>query len=294
MGRTKWLRRSSFGVMVVIAGLFAVAASAAPATFTSTDGPITINDSPTPSSPLPSVIDVSAGSETVSNVTVTLNGLAHRCTRDLNVLLVAPNGSNVVLTAQSGGCGAANLAGVDVTFDDAAAASFADSGADADGTWRPARADEAPGDCNWTGSFLSPAPSGPYGTTLASVAGGPASGAWKLYIEDACSGDTGDLASWSLHLTTTAGESGQRSGYCAVAGNTYAFTGAAIPPGTFLNLAGGQPDTDPHYTGALPANYLQGLGISCDVPAGYVKTDELVGYFGSGDPGGYIYYKKAA
>ena len=84
-----------------------------------------------------------------------------------------------------------------------------------------------------------------------------------------------------------------RGGYCSVKGNTYPFTGAAIPPGTFLDLTGGQVANDATYKGAVPANYLQGLGITCDVLPGYVKTGETVGYFGHGDPGMYTYYAKA-
>jgi len=82
-----------------------------------------------------------------------------------------------------------------------------------------------------------------------------------------------------------------RSGYCAVAGNTNE-NGAAIAPGTFLDLASGQPATDPRYKGALPAVYYQGKGISCDNLPGYTKTAELVGYGGHGDPGGYVYMTK--
>jgi hypothetical protein len=84
-----------------------------------------------------------------------------------------------------------------------------------------------------------------------------------------------------------------RVGYCAVAGNTTP-SGAAIAPGTFLDLASGQPDYDSHYKGALPANYYQGVGITCDNLPGYTKTTELVGYGGHGDPGPYTYYSKNA
>ena len=293
MAGRSWLRCISLGVTVVLAGLLALAAGAAPATFTSTDGPITIDDysgGPTVAAPSPSVITVSAGSETVSKVTVTLHGLTHTCPGDLNVLLVAPNGSSVVLIAQTGSCEEPTG---DVTFDDAAAASFADSNLDAAGTWRPAQDTlvVTPGECDWTGSLVSPAPAGPYGTTLASLTGGPASGTWKLYIEDGCGGDSGELASWSL---TLGADVGPRGGYCSVAGNTNWLTGKAIVPGTFLDLMAGQVDVDPHYKGAVPSNFLQGLGISCDVPPGYVKTGEKVGYFGSGDPGQYTYYRKAS
>jgi hypothetical protein len=62
-----------------------------------------------------------------------------------------------------------------------------------------------------------------------------------------------------------------RVGYCAVAGNTYP-DGTPIPPGTFINLLEGQPDYDPNYKGATIANYIEGMGITCDPPpAGYVR-----------------------
>ncbi len=82
-----------------------------------------------------------------------------------------------------------------------------------------------------------------------------------------------------------------RAGYCSVAGNT-SPGGAALSPGTFLNLTDGQADGDAHYKGATPAYYYQGMGISCDVLPGYTKTGEMVGYWGHGDPGGYTYMAK--
>jgi hypothetical protein len=71
-----------------------------------------------------------------------------------------------------------------------------------------------------------------------------------------------------------------RAGYCAAAGDTWA-NGTAIPAGTFLNLATGQPAADAHYAGATPAVYLQGEGISCDAPPPGWKQN---GYAGSGGP----------
>ena len=82
-----------------------------------------------------------------------------------------------------------------------------------------------------------------------------------------------------------------RTGYCSVAGNTN-LDGVAIKPGTFLDLADGQPASDPHYKGATPSFYYQGLGLSCDSLPGYTKTGELVGYGGKGDPGTYTYMAK--
>jgi hypothetical protein len=41
--------------------------------------------------------------------------------------------------------------------------------------------------------------------------------------------------------------------------------------GKFLNLELGQPETDPAYTGAVLARYVDGRGITCAAPpAGYV------------------------
>ena len=56
-----------------------------------------------------------------------------------------------------------------------------------------------------------------------------------------------------------------REAYCSVAGNTNPFTGAPIAPGTFLDLLAGQPKTDAHYTGAVPAWWVQGVGLTCSL-----------------------------
>ncbi len=101
---------------------------------------------------------------------------------------------------------------------------------------------------------------------------------------------TGDLA-FATYMAATASSEGDRGGYCSVAGDTWA-DGTPIEVGTFLNLVDGQNGTDESFAGATPAFYLEGLGISCDVPAGYTATHETVGYDGHGDPGSYVYYEK--
>jgi hypothetical protein len=59
--------------------------------------------------------------------------------------------------------------------------------------------------------------------------------------------------------------------YCSVAGNTWQ-DGSAILPGTFLYLLYDQPRTDAHYTGATPAIFVEGKGVTCDPPPpGYVQ-----------------------
>jgi hypothetical protein len=61
----------------------------------------------------------------------------------------------------------------------------------------------------------------------------------------------------------------ERVAYCSVPGNTNP-DGSPIPVGTFLDLQRDQPKTDPHYTGAGVANFVQGLGLTCDqIPIGF-------------------------
>jgi len=96
-----------------------------------------------------------------------------------------------------------------------------------------------------------------------------------------------------IFTTYVVGGGNARLGYCSVASNTNALTGEALVSGTFLNLMAGQPESDAHYTGAMRASYLEGLGISCDVPTGFTATGTTVGYGGAGDPGTYPFYKKA-
>jgi hypothetical protein len=72
-------------------------------------------------------------------------------------------------------------------------------------------------------------------------------------------------------------ESLSRAGYCAAAGNTDPGTGAPLVVGSFLNLFFGQPTWDPHYTGASPAIFVKGKGITCDPPpVGYVDSGRKV------------------
>jgi hypothetical protein len=112
------------------------------------------------------------------------------------------------------------------------------------------------------------------------------------YATDAWDGVSGsqDFA-FSMDLEPASEPQPSRGGYCSVAGNTRP-DGTPIPPGTFLNLDGGQPATDPRVAGATPAFYYEGLGISCSGLPGYTATGEHVGYFGHGDPGPYPYYAK--
>lgn len=86
--------------------------------------------------------------------------------------------------------------------------------------------------------------------------------------------EEGTIGADVVEGNTPAGEEGTepqgpvRAIYCSVEGNT--VNGAAIAPGTALNLTLGQPARDPRYKGATPAFFVEGIGATCDPPpAGY-------------------------
>jgi hypothetical protein len=82
-----------------------------------------------------------------------------------------------------------------------------------------------------------------------------------------------------------------RAAYCSVPGNTD-DNGTPIAPGTFLDLIVGTPSVVAHYAGAVPANFFEGIGLTCSAPpAGYVRDGDADGAGRVGD-GVYPYYAK--
>ena len=158
--------------------------------------PVTIPSSG-PALPYPSKITVSGQPTNPSKVTVTLQGLGHTYPDDLDVILVGPRGQKVVLMSDTGGGN--TISGVNLTFDDGAAASLPDSARIASGTYRPT--DFVSGD-----SFPAPAPAGPYATTLSSFANLDPNGDWVLYVVDDEAGDSGTISGgWSLSFSYPSG-----------------------------------------------------------------------------------------
>lgn len=158
---------------------------------------ITVPDAGTAgsSSPYPSTIAVSGINGTVSKVTVTLKGFSHTWPADLDVLLVGPSGQTLVLMSDAGGGN--SVSGLNLTFDDAAPATLSDVAAPVSGTFKPTN--YGSGD-----TFSSPAPGGPYGSSLGVFNGLNPNGEWLLYVQDDASQDIGRLTQgWQLNLTTS-------------------------------------------------------------------------------------------
>jgi subtilisin-like proprotein convertase family protein len=154
--------------------------------------PVSIPDSGA-ASPYPATLNVSNMGGTISKVTVKLKGLSHTYPSDLDVLLVGPNGQQVVLMSDAGSGN--NINNVTVTIDDAASQSFSKSTINT-GSYRPRNLGS--GD-----DFPAPAPGGSPATGLSAFNHTTANGVWQLYVVDDQNEDTGTMSGgWEVTITT--------------------------------------------------------------------------------------------
>jgi subtilisin-like proprotein convertase family protein len=130
-------------------------------------------------------------------VTVTLQSLNHTWGNDIDVLLVGPAGQKLILMSDAGTGSTANNA--NLTFSDGAAGMLPQTGSLVSGTYKPT-------DYSPATTFPSPAPAGPYATTLSVFNGQSANGTWSLYVFDDGAGDQGSFAGgWSIAITAANG-----------------------------------------------------------------------------------------
>lgn len=157
-------------------------------TFTSTNR-VTIRDNTT-ADPYPSTISVAGVGGSVTRATVTLSNLTHGYSGDIDALLVAPAGPNVVFFSDAGGL---PLSNVTLTFSDQATNTIPTSSPITNGTYKPYDVQ--------TDFFPAPAPGGPWGTNMAVFNGSNPNGIWSLFIMDDSPGDVGVLnGGWFLNL----------------------------------------------------------------------------------------------
>ena len=145
----------------------------------------------------PAPITVIGAGDTTTNVTVELRGIDHPWPTDLDVLLVSPTGTNLVVMSDVGGRAGTPPTGANVTFADHAdnGITFVDRG-----TYRPTDLDES-----WELPDTWPqAPSPSDATTLASFYGADPNGTWNLYVLDDNDTTTGTIRyGWCLNVTAT-------------------------------------------------------------------------------------------
>jgi subtilisin-like proprotein convertase family protein len=145
--------------------------------------------------PYPATIEVAGISETVSGLRVRLNGLSHTFPDDLDVFLMAPDGTVCALMSDAGGGN--DLVNVDLTLDDRAANTLPNSTTIVPGSYRP---------INHSTSAESPPPgtAGTIKTSLAALVAGEVNGTWKLFVTDDSSSDLGSIGSWTLEFELVA------------------------------------------------------------------------------------------
>lgn len=179
-------------------------AGAAWAAVISNSSPISIPDMGK-ATPYPATINVSGLSGTTTDVNVTLRGVRHTWPDDVSALLVDPRGQKVMLMSDVGG--GADLNGVELTFDDEAAGKLPDNAQIAAGAYKPTQGTDTGGGNARPASLPSPAPAGPYGTSLSAFDGADPNGTYSLYVFDDTSADAGEVGGgFSLDIKTTADE----------------------------------------------------------------------------------------
>jgi hypothetical protein len=134
------------------------------------------------------------------DVNVHLAGVSSTDIRDLDALLVAPNGvpSGSLFMSDVGDATPIAAPGIDLTFDDSAAGNAPIGSPLAAGSYRPTNGDGGDADL-----FAAPAPAGPYASNLAFANGFNPNGTWKLYLSDDTSATgTGSVTAASLTVST--------------------------------------------------------------------------------------------
>lgn len=140
----------------------------------------------------PSTITVEGQGGAIERLRVHLLGMSHTWPDDIDILLVGPQGENLVLMSDAGS--SVDLANIDLSFDDEAAEALPDATEILAGTYRPT--DHEGGD-----AFPPPAPAGSGATQLATFAGSDPNGVWTLYVRDDTGGDSGQIAQgWCLDI----------------------------------------------------------------------------------------------
>ncbi len=151
-----------------------------------------------PASPYPSAISVSGAGSQLTSISVTVSNFTHLYAADVDVLLVGPQGQNVMLMSDVGTF--FPVAGLNFTFNNTASTNMPSGSMLMSGTFAPTNFDPV-GDVD---GFPAPAPLvGPYGSSFAPFLNTDPNGMWKLYIVDDVAGNDGQFAGgWSITITT--------------------------------------------------------------------------------------------
>jgi subtilisin-like proprotein convertase family protein len=178
---------------------------------------ISINIPPQPmsavltSTPYPSTINITGLTGTITDVDIVLNDVGHPFPEDLDVLLVAPDGTNLLLMSDTGGNNQTSnlVSGIDLTLSDEAAGSIPTDITLVSGTYKPTDDDDDPDEFlgDHSESFPAPSPAPSANTALSAFDGKAPNGTWSLYVVDDDPGPPtpapmGILGGWCITITS--------------------------------------------------------------------------------------------
>lgn len=156
--------------------------------------------------PYPSQIVVDGMSGIIEKVTVTLKNINSTFSRDMDVLLVGPQGHTLILMSDVGDI--QRITNVTVILDDDATNPLPGGTPVVSGTFKPTNYTDTLGGDNWP----NPAPAPPYGDPalgqgLNVFNGTDPNGTWNLYLVDDTSLDISSITGgWELTITTSCPE----------------------------------------------------------------------------------------
>lgn len=150
-----------------------------------------------PASFYPATRTVSGQEGLITDLNVTIDGIWHQNPDDLDLLLVGPQGQKVILMSDA--CGSFGVKAFGWVWDDEAPAPMPNGdGTNVCGTRFHRPADYEPGD-----AWPTPAPPGPYSTSLSAFDRTNPNGEWRLFVNDDSSGNTGFFTNrFTLGITT--------------------------------------------------------------------------------------------
>ncbi len=134
-----------------------------------------------------------APGQTITKVFVTLNDIVHTFPSNIDVLLVGPEGENLILMSDAGG--STDIDNVHVSFSDDAVMNLPENDPLTTGIFRPTNINDGSAD-----DFPAPAPPPSSETTLSIFNGTDPLGRWRLFIRDDLANDVGALDDWTLIL----------------------------------------------------------------------------------------------
>jgi large repetitive protein len=174
---------------VVVAWLAAAASAGAQNTITIGDGP---------ANPYPGVIDIHDFPRIIEDLDVRVDNLTHDFPDDLDIALVGPDGTSVMLMSDIGQATEFPCA-PDLRFSSEATGPVPPDPLQCDGTYQPTDDDSDEFDLD---AFPDPGPMGTPGSSLTPFNAQTPNGTWRLFVVDDTSGEGGSIGNWALNFNT--------------------------------------------------------------------------------------------